>query len=46
LAFSQAITTTDTKLRKVYRELRIERTPVRITGTAKSAGHSKSIINK
>ena len=38
LAFSQAIMTTDTKLKKAYRELRIERTPVRIAGTVKGAG--------
>jgi glutamate N-acetyltransferase/amino-acid N-acetyltransferase len=38
LAFSQAIMTTDTRLKKAYRELRIERTPVRIAGTVKGAG--------
>jgi glutamate N-acetyltransferase/amino-acid N-acetyltransferase len=38
LAFCQAIMTTDTKLKKAYRELRIERTTVRIAGTVKGAG--------
>jgi glutamate N-acetyltransferase/amino-acid N-acetyltransferase len=38
LAFCQAIMTTDTRLKKAYRELRIERTPVRIAGTVKGAG--------
>lgn len=38
LAFCRAIMTTDTKLKKAYRELRIERTAVTIAGTVKGAG--------
>jgi glutamate N-acetyltransferase / amino-acid N-acetyltransferase len=38
LAFSRAIMTTDTKLKKAYRELKLGRTLVRIAGTVKGAG--------
>lgn len=38
LAFSQAIMTTDTKLKKAYRELKLGRTLVKIAGTVKGAG--------
>ena len=38
LAFSQAIMTTDTRLKKAYRELKLGRVLVRIAGTVKGAG--------
>ncbi len=38
LAFSQAIMTTDTRLKKAYRELKLGRTLVKIAGTVKGAG--------
>jgi glutamate N-acetyltransferase/amino-acid N-acetyltransferase len=38
LAFSQAIMTTDTRLKKAYRELKLGRAQVKIAGTVKGAG--------
>jgi glutamate N-acetyltransferase / amino-acid N-acetyltransferase len=38
LAFSQAIMTTDTRLKHAYRELKLGRTLVKIAGTVKGAG--------
>jgi glutamate N-acetyltransferase/amino-acid N-acetyltransferase len=38
LAFAQAIMTTDTKLKKAYRELKLGRAVVKIAGTVKGAG--------
>jgi glutamate N-acetyltransferase/amino-acid N-acetyltransferase len=38
LAFSQAIMTTDTRLKKAYRELGLGRAPAKIAGTVKGAG--------
>ncbi len=38
LAFSQAIMTTDTRLKKAYRELKLGRAVVKIAGTVKGAG--------
>jgi glutamate N-acetyltransferase / amino-acid N-acetyltransferase len=38
LAFSQAIMTTDTRLKKAYRELKLGRALVKLAGTVKGAG--------
>jgi glutamate N-acetyltransferase/amino-acid N-acetyltransferase len=38
LAFANAIMTTDTKLKKAYREFRLGRAQIRIAGTVKGAG--------
>lgn len=38
LAFAQAIMTTDTRLKKAYRELKLGRSVVKIAGTVKGAG--------